>query len=430
MIGTRIGSYEIIEQLGEGTSTVSFLARDAKGKVAVAKRLLDSLASQQEIVQKFLAATSLSAKIRMRKNLAVVSSEMKLANGIFLVRQYVEGQPLSQWIRDGRLGELDKRRLALSLCDAVRALGSRGVVHGGIHPGNVIVQADGQARVTDFGVGLAHLCGKPGSDYPLEPLRYLAPEQWRGEEYDFRADVYSAGLIITMVDQGKEVFDAPDRASLEAHVLAGYRVDCPILAAAIAPNSQRRYPLLDKFRTSLRKKYEPPEPPPEPPKKKGKKKPEEKKVSPTKAIAPEKKDGQGKGAVTIEDGAGPVKPPPPPPPPAPPEGFLQDAYDVEAGNKNLLAKDPPDVWEIPDFTETQQRPLQLRNGGPGCLSLSVSCSGSGISVSPASVEVAPGQISPVIITLQPDLGEWSRVFFKWKQKRTLMSREVRLHRAK
>ena len=109
---------------------------------------------------------------------------------------------------------------------------------------------------------------------------------------------------------------------------------------------------------------------------------------------------------------------------------MKDAYDVEADNKNLLARDPPEVWEIPKFSQTQQRPLQLRNGGPGWLSLSVSCSGSGISVSPSSVDVAPGQVSPVILTLQSDLGEWSRVLFKWAENRTPMSREVRLHRAK
>jgi serine/threonine protein kinase len=429
MIGSKIGSYEIVEQLGQGTSTVSFLARDAKGKVAVAKRLFDWLASQDEISKKFLAATGLSAKIRMRKNLAVVSSEMKLASGIFLVRQYVEGQPLSQLIQQGRLGELDKRRFALSLCDAVRAMGSRDVVHGGIHPGNVIVQPDGHARVTDFSVGLASLCGKPDDSYPLEPLRYLAPEQWRGEEIDFRADVYSAGLIITMVDQGKEVFDARDRASLEAQILAGYKVDCPILAAAIAPNPKRRYPLLDKFRSSLRTKYVPPEPPPEPPPKppkKREKRPQQKKESPTGTAPPEKKVGKGKGAVTIKDGtrAGPAMPPPRP------AGFLTDAYDVEADNQNLLASDPPEVWEIPKFNGTEQRPLQLRNGGPGWLRLSVSCSGSGISVSPDSVDIAPGQISPVIVTLQSDLGEWSRLSFKWEQNKTPMSREVRLHRAK
>ena len=435
MIGSRIGSYEVIRELGQGTSTVSYLAKDAKGKSAVAKRLLDRLASQEEIARKFLAATALSAQIRMRKNLAVVSSEMKLASGIFLVRQYVEGEPLSQWIREGRLGELDKLRFALSLCDAVRAMGSRDVVHGGIHPGNVIIQPDGHARVTDFGVGLAHLCGKPDPSYPLDPLRYLAPEQWRGEEYDFRADIYSAGLIITMVDQGKEVFDAADRASLEAQVLAGYKVDCPVLAAAIAPNPKRRYPVLDKFRSSLRTKYLPPEPPPEPPpkprKKKKKKKPQEEKGSPTGTAAPEKKSEQSQGGVTIKDGvgAGPAKPPPPPPPP-PPAGFLKDAYDLEADNNNLLAKDPPDVWEIPKFRGTLQRPLQLRNGGPGWLRLSVSCSGSGLSVSPDSVDIPPGQVAPVILTLQPDLGEWSRLLFQWAENKTPMSREVRLHRAK
>ena len=429
MIGSKIGSYEILDQLGQGTSTVSFLAKDAKGKKAVAKRLLDRLAAQEGIVKKFLAATGLSAQIRMRKNLAVVSSEMKLASGIFLVRQYVEGQPLSRWIREGRLGELDKFRFALSLCDAVRAMGSRGVVHGGIHPGNVIVCPDGSAKVTDFGIGLAYLSGKPEASYPLDPLRYLAPEQWRGEECDFRADVYSAGLIITMVDQGKEVFDAADRASLETQVLAGYKVDCPILAAAIAPNPKRRYPVLEKFRSSLRGKYLPPEPPPEapsrPPRKK-RKRPTEKKGSPTGTAVPEKKVGKQKKPVTIDEGAAPAKPSPPPPP----AGFLKDAYDVEAENKNLLAKDPPEVWEIPKFVGSQQRPLQLRNGGPGWLRLSIRCGGTGISVSPDSIDVAPGHVCPVIVTLDANLGEWSRVVFAWVENGTPMSREVRLHRAK
>jgi serine/threonine protein kinase len=441
MMGLKIGSYEIVEKLGSGTSATAYLARDSRGKHAVAKRLHGPLAAKPAIVERFLAAAEASGRIRIRKHVATVLVRRTSAEGVILLRQYVEGRPLADYVRTGRLTELDGNRLARDICDGLRAMASRDVVHGGIHPGNVIVGPDGRAKLTDFGTGLAYLMGKVPQPYPAEALRYLAPEQWRGEKGTTLSDIYSLGAVIALLDYGRAIFDGTDYAQLKAQVLAGRKVSCPVLAAALHANPARRYPTVDKLRSSLAsragaaKKPIPAQPKPEPVERPKPARPKPQAVKPKpQAVKPKPKPQAAKPKPqAAKPKPQPAKPKPQaakpkpkpaktraesPAKPAPGQpGWLSSLVDRVAG-RDLLENVPPKPWIIPRNDCLQQRPLRAGNGGPGDLRLSVSWVGKGVSASPDHLVIRPNRVSWIVVNVEPDSDTFANLLFRWKQGKT------------
>ena len=379
MIGLKIGSYQILEELGSGTSATAYLARDSRGKRMVAKRLRDLLASNRTIVERFLAAAEASARIRIRKHVAAVLVRRTSAEGVLLFREYVEGRPLSDYVRAGKLAELDGDQLARDICDGLRAIASRDIVHGGIHPGNVIVGPDGRAKLTDFGIGLAHLMAEVTQAYPAEALGYLAPEQWGGERGTTRSDIYSVGAIIALLDHGRAIFDGKDYAQLKAQISAGRKLSCPVLSAALHANPARRHPTVEKLRDSLAQR-----------------------AAATKRPKPAKP--KRKPAKTAKAAPGKA-------------GWLSSLFDRVAG-RDLLESFPPKPWFIPPSSHRQQRPLRAANGGPETLTLSVSSVGKGVSASPSRLAIDPGGAAWTVVNVEPGSDTFVNLLLKWKQGRT------------
>jgi serine/threonine protein kinase len=426
LVGSKIGNYELLEFLGEGTSTYSFLARDDRGKLLVAKRLADPLAADRATAARFLAVSELSSKIRMKRCVAVVVAQRSSADGVFLFREHVEGRPLSRIVEAGRLSELDPGRVADDLCEAVRALASRGVIHGGIHPGNVIVQADGQARVTDFGVGLSRLTSKAGDSYPLDALRYLAPEQLRGESAEAQADVYAVGLLVSLLYHGVPPFAAADRRELATRILTGFAEANPVLAAAVDRFAAKRYGSVDALRDRLKDLF-PPEAKPDDkvdhkPDKRPDPRPEVKldlKPEPKLESKPEPK----------------LEPKPEPkseperqlqPKTAEPPGELSRIFDLKGG-RDLLTLPANEPWRVPRAA-AEQRPLQLVNQGRGPLRIAIKCVGRGVSANLAEVDIRPGGMAPLIVTFSADGDEWANLQLTWQNGSRQANRVMRIQR--
>lgn len=375
MISFKIGSYEIIEPLGQGTVATTWLARDDRGKLAVAKRLFDPLAAEPAIVERFLAAVESSSKIRMKKHVATVLAQKHCADGVFLLRQHVEGESLARCAERGQLSALERNKtdqIARDLCDAVRALASRGVVHGGLHPGNVIIQPDGRVKVTDFGIGAAMLSGSVPRAGSLDTLAYAAPEQWRGAAVAVQTDIYGVAAIVHLVDRGIPVFRALDCSQLEREILAGRNEACPVLAAALDPEPARRYGRIEELVSRLAHR-------------------------------------------TIQAPRTPLPRTTPPPASSPSGGKLAWIFDVRE-RRNLLEASPPRPWTVARDGRRVQRPLQVTNSGPGNLELSVSCAGDGLSASPARLTISPAQMGAVMVRLEPDSAKFANLIFRWNER--------------
>ena len=385
----NIGLYIVGDRLGTGTAADSFLT--ASMPVQVVKRLKNDLAESELTKQRFLDALTQTSRIKSRRFLAMVLSQKTCDDGVYLVREHVEGRSLAQLQQEGQLASLNAKQLAYDLCDALRALHLQGIVHGGVHPGNIIVQADGHLKLVDFGIGLARLTGKVDKNYPMPAARYLAPEQWAGQEIGPAADLYSAGLVVALLAEQREPITGKSHTEIKQQVTAGVKIDCPILAQAVAREPSRRYADAEKMRAALKERF----------------------------------TGLGRPAQSPES----IEPEPgPAPPPVAPSGTLRSMRDLKGG-VDLLALNHGQPWRLPRTGGPQQWPVFFANAGPGDLNLELRCLGRGIALTPHSRRrIKPGRSRYAIVALDAHGSDFARLDVGWDGQRHSERVQIRIYR--
>ena len=197
--GTR---YTILKKLGAGGMGAVYQAFDDSLGVAVALKVirLDASTSSEETRQleaRFKRELLLARQVT-HPNVVRIHDLGELGTTKYLTMAYVEGADLSTVMR--REGKLPvERALAImkQVAEGLSAAHNAGVVHRDLKPANVMIDGEGRALLTDFGIArsvdAATLHTVPGSI--VGTLDYMAPEQARGETVDRRSDVYSLGLI-------------------------------------------------------------------------------------------------------------------------------------------------------------------------------------------------------------------------------------------
>jgi serine/threonine protein kinase len=140
----------------------------------------------------------------------------------FLVMEYVEGEPITTWCDARRLSVDARLALFRQVCDAVQYAHKNLVVHGDIKPGNILVTADGTAKLLDFGI--AKLVGSGTGDDALPLTRgdarpftpeYASPEQIRGDPLSTGSDVYSLGAVFFELLTGRRPHVVTSRALVD-----------------------------------------------------------------------------------------------------------------------------------------------------------------------------------------------------------------------
>ena len=180
----------------------------------------DDLTLDQPVALKFLPAGVASDPDR----LAQFHAELRIARQVshknvcrlydlgdhegrrFLTMEYVDGEDLATLLR--RIGRLPQDKaidIARQLCAGIAAAHERGVLHRDLKPANVMIDGDGNVRITDFGLAVA--TGDVSASRAGTP-QYMAPEQLTGGAASVKSDVYALGLILFEMFTGKRVFEA------------------------------------------------------------------------------------------------------------------------------------------------------------------------------------------------------------------------------
>jgi hypothetical protein len=205
---------------------VALLGRGGMGEVYRA----DDLTLDHPVALKFLPDLVVAGEGAADGRLAQLYNELRLARQVshknvcrlydlgnadgrrFLTMEYVDGEDLASLLRRiGRIPQDKAIAIARQLCAGVAAAHERGVLHRDLKPANVMLDGEGDVRITDFGLAVA--AGETAAVRAGTP-QYMAPEQLVGQPATIKTDLYALGLILFEIFTGRRAHDAKTLADL------------------------------------------------------------------------------------------------------------------------------------------------------------------------------------------------------------------------
>jgi eukaryotic-like serine/threonine-protein kinase len=209
--GAELGSrYRIDSLLGKGGMGAVYKARDVELDRTIALKVIRAdLASHPETMQRFKQELLLASRISHKHILRI--HDLVEAGGMrFISMAYVDGEDLhSVLVREGRLPVDRVTRIACQLCAALDAAHTEGIIHRDLKPQNILIEKEGNAVISDFGLAKSLDAGAARMTQTGEMLgtpRYMSPEQVQGHQIDCRSDIYALGLIIYEMATGEAPF--------------------------------------------------------------------------------------------------------------------------------------------------------------------------------------------------------------------------------
>ena len=212
-MGSRIlaGRYELLEKIGEGGMAVVFKARDRLLSRFVAIKILRPEYTKDMMFIESFRRESLIAAGLVHPNIVNVYDVGKEGNIYYIVMELIEGRPLSEIIKEE--GALDPYRaadIAKQVASALSMAHKHQLIHRDVKPHNIMITADGVAKITDFGIAKAvnneTLVGEQ-KEAVMGSVHYFSPEQARGAYVDEKSDIYSLGIVLYEMLTGKVPFD-------------------------------------------------------------------------------------------------------------------------------------------------------------------------------------------------------------------------------
>ncbi len=204
-----VGHYRILEELGRGGmgEVLKAVRSDDEYEKVVAIKLLRRGMDTEEIVRRFRHERQILAHLD-HPNIAELFDGGTTGDGLpYFVMEYVEGIPIDRYCDRHRLGIRQRLELFRKVCSAVHFAHQNLVVHRDLKPGNILVTADGEPKLLDFGIAKLLAAERPASGETtldqltvagVEPMTpdYASPEQIRGEPITTASDVYSLGVLL------------------------------------------------------------------------------------------------------------------------------------------------------------------------------------------------------------------------------------------
>ncbi len=200
------GRYRVLRKLGAGGMADVWLAEDTHLQRQVALKVLHRrFAQDREFVERFRREAESAAGLQ-HPNIVAVYDRGEFEGTYYIAMQYIEGPTLKQLI-DGGLSVEQAVALIRQVLEAARFAHRNGIVHRDLKPQNVIVDGDGKALVTDFGIARAGVSEITQTGSVMGTPHYLSPEQAQGFEVTSVSDLYSIGVLLYEVLTGRVPFE-------------------------------------------------------------------------------------------------------------------------------------------------------------------------------------------------------------------------------
>ncbi|MEO8092217.1 MAG: protein kinase [bacterium] len=211
MIGTVLsGRYRLDSKLGSGGMSTVYLGHDKTLERLVAVKVLHAAISDQpDQIERFRREARAVAQLS-HPNIVAVIDAGEDGGHPYIVFEYVEGETLKQRIdRLGRLPVDEAAAYAIEIGRGLAAAHARRLVHRDVKPQNVLIDREGRAKVTDFGIALSlESDGLTKTGRVLGTTDYVSPEQAMGHAVDARSDIYALGVLLYEMLTGRVPFEA------------------------------------------------------------------------------------------------------------------------------------------------------------------------------------------------------------------------------
>ena len=275
LVGTTLGKYQILEQLGQGGMAEVYKAYQPSLNRHVAIKVMHSyLANDADFVQRFEREATAVARLR-HPNLIRVYDFAHDGQQSYMVMEYIEGFTLKEDLErrlahHQRLGQNTPPYTLPELAYILTALASgldyahaQGIIHRDLKPANILFTREGQAVITDFGL-VQRLDTHPDhlTGLVTGTPAYMSPEQAQGEPVTHLSDIYSLGVLLYELLTGRTPYQADTAYDILVKQTSAAPIDfdhpfipaplVPILRKVLHPDPEERYPKAGEFAQALR----------------------------------------------------------------------------------------------------------------------------------------------------------------------------------
>jgi tRNA A-37 threonylcarbamoyl transferase component Bud32 len=262
---TIAGRYEVEELVGHGGMSSVYKAHDALLERNVALKILhEQYNADEEFVERFKREARSVAQLQ-HPNIVTVIDRGEEDGRQYIVFEYIDGENLKELVvKRGRLDVREALEIAVEVARALAFAHGHGLVHRDVKPQNVLLNGDGRAKVTDFGIARSvDVEGMTSTGMVLGTSNYIAPEQASGEPVDAHTDVYALGVVIYELLAGEVPFPGESFVAVAMkHVhepppnVLEKRPEVPLRVAAaidraLEKNPEERFPTMDAFAAEL-----------------------------------------------------------------------------------------------------------------------------------------------------------------------------------
>ncbi len=218
----QYGRYQVVDEIGQGSMGIVYRAHDPQINRHIALKLLrQDRVTNEELVQRFLKEAQAMGGLS-HPNIATVFDTGRDHGTIFIAMEILRGKSLKDVIREKTLNHNEIVHIGVQVAEALDFAHRKGIVHRDIKPSNIIIDPDGNAKITDFGIARIEDPTITQQTVPGEILGtplYMSPEQVMSSPVDGRSDLYSLGVILYEMTTGKSPFKGDNLASIFQAIL-------------------------------------------------------------------------------------------------------------------------------------------------------------------------------------------------------------------
>jgi len=267
VVGERIADrYELEEVVGHGGMSTVYKAHDSLLERNVALKVLHQQYNEDEdFVERFKHEARSVAQLQ-HPNIVTVIDRGEEDGRQYIVFEFIDGENLKELVvRKGRLDVREALEIALAIAQGLAFAHENGLIHRDVKPQNVLLNGDGRAKVTDFGIArsldVEHGVTQTGTI--LGTSNYIAPEQATGQPVDAHTDVYSLGIVLYEMITGELPFPGESFVAIAMkHIqqpspnVLDVRGDVPLRVAsmvdrALEKDPEHRFPTMGAFAAEI-----------------------------------------------------------------------------------------------------------------------------------------------------------------------------------